>query len=44
VVRGGIALRIGFGFYDAAAQADVREFANDDFADQKAGQRYGVRW
>ncbi len=43
MVRGGIALRIGFGFHDAAAKADTGEFANDDFADEKAGQGHGVR-
>jgi len=37
VVRGGIALRIGLGFDDAAAEAGAGKFANDDFADEKAG-------
>lgn len=43
VVRGGIALRVGLSFHDAAAKAQAGEFANDDFADQKAGQGHGVR-
>jgi len=43
VVRGGIALRIGFGFYDAAAEAAAKQFANDDFADEEPRQRDGVR-
>ena len=33
VVRGGIALRVGFGFHDAATEAEAGEFADDDFAD-----------
>jgi hypothetical protein len=44
VVRSGIAWRVGFGFDDAAAKAGAGEFANDDFADQKASQRDGMRW
>ena len=43
VVRGGIALRVGFGFNDTPAEAEAREFADDDFADEKAGQCDGIR-
>jgi hypothetical protein len=43
VVRGRIARRVGFGFDDPAAKAAAREFADDDFADQKASQRHGVQ-
>jgi hypothetical protein len=43
VVRGGIARRVGLGFDDAAAKASAGEFADDNFADKKAGQRDGIR-
>jgi hypothetical protein len=43
VVGGGIALRVGFGFDDAATKADAREFANDNLANKKAGQGDGAR-
>jgi hypothetical protein len=43
VVRGGIALRVGFGFDDATAKAGAGKLANDNFADKKAGQGDGVR-
>ena len=43
VVRGGIALRVGFGFDDATAKAGAGELANDNFADQEAGQGDRVR-
>ncbi len=42
MVCGGIARRVGFGFDDAAANAGAGEFADDNLADKKAGQRYGV--
>jgi hypothetical protein len=37
VVRGGVALGVGFGFDDATAKADAAEFTDDNFADEKAG-------
>jgi hypothetical protein len=37
VVRGGIALRVGFGFDDATGKPGAGELADDDFADQEAG-------
>jgi uncharacterized protein len=43
MVRGGIALRIGLGFDDATAKPAAGEFADDNFADEKAGQRDRVR-
>jgi hypothetical protein len=43
VVRGGIASRIGFGFHDATAEAGAGEFADDNFANKKAGQGDRVR-
>ena len=43
VVRGGVALGVSFGFDDATAKAGAGEFADDDFANKKAGQSDGVR-
>src|SRR5882724_11812840 len=43
VMRGGVALRIGFGFHNAAAKPGAGKFADDDFADEEAGQGHGVR-
>jgi hypothetical protein len=43
VVRGGIALGVGLGFDDAAAQASAGELADDNFADEEAGEGDGVR-
>jgi hypothetical protein len=40
---GGVARRVGFGFDNTAAKADAGEFADDDFADEKAGQGHGVQ-
>jgi len=37
VVRGRIALRVGFGLHNAAAKPGVGELADDNFADEKAG-------
>jgi hypothetical protein len=42
VVSGGIALRVGFGFHDAATETDAGEFANHNLANQKAGQGDGI--
>jgi hypothetical protein len=38
VVGGRIALRVGFGFDNPAAQTDPEELADDNFADEKAGE------
>jgi hypothetical protein len=43
VVGGRVALRIGLGFDDSAAQASAGEFTDDNFADQKSRQGDGVR-
>jgi hypothetical protein len=43
VVSGRIALWVGFCFHDTAAKPGAGEFADDNFADEKAGQRDGVR-
>ncbi len=43
VVRGRVTPRVGFGFHDATAEPNAGEFADDNFADQKAGKRHGVR-
>ncbi len=43
VVGGGVARRVGLGFDNTAAKADAGEFADDDFADEKAGQSHGVQ-
>ena len=43
VVRGGIARRVGLRFDNATAETSARKFADDDFADQKPSQRYGVQ-
>jgi hypothetical protein len=43
VVRGRVARRVGLGFDNTAAKTDAGEFANDDFADKKAGQSHGVQ-
>jgi hypothetical protein len=37
MVSGRVALRIGLGFNDSAAQASARQFAHDNLAYQKAG-------
>src|SRR5260221_3335747 len=42
VVSGGIALRIRLRFHDTAAKPDAGEFADDNFADEKACQRDSV--
>jgi hypothetical protein len=42
VVGGGVTLGVSLGFDDAAAEARSGEFADDDFADQEAGQGDGV--
>jgi hypothetical protein len=42
MVRGGVALRICLGFDDAAAQAPTGELADDDFADEEAGEGDGI--
>ena len=42
VVGGGVALGVGLGFDDAAAKTGSGKLADDDFADQEAGQGYGV--
>jgi hypothetical protein len=42
VVGGRVALRICLGFDDAAAQALTGEFADDDFADEEAGEGDGI--
>jgi len=43
VVGGGVARRVGFGFDNTAAKAHTGEFADNDFADEKAGQSHGVQ-
>jgi len=42
VMGGGVSLGVSLGFNDAAAEAPSGELADDDFADQEAGQGYGV--
>jgi hypothetical protein len=42
VVGGGVAPGVGLGFDDATAEADAGEFADDNFADEKAGEGDGV--
>jgi hypothetical protein len=42
VVRGGVANGVSLSFHDAASQAAFRQFANDDFADEKARQGFGI--
>jgi hypothetical protein len=37
VVSGGIALWVGLSFHDTAAKPGAGEFADDNFADEKAG-------
>jgi hypothetical protein len=43
VVRGGIVLRVSFGFHYAAGEANAGEFADDNFANEKTGEGDGVR-
>jgi hypothetical protein len=43
VVSGGVALRVGFGFDNAPTKPGAGEFADYNFADEKAGQGDGIR-
>src|SRR5260370_31043510 len=43
VMRGRVALRIGFRCHNAAAEPNAGEFTDNNFADQETGKRHGVR-